>query len=122
MKENHEIVCILCPLGCHVQVESDHRNHIISVTGNQCKLGKKYAVDEHRFPARILTTTLITESRCRNLLPVKSNKPIPKGLLQACMDDLPRLRIRPPIKMGQVVVSNIANTGTDLIATDEMVE
>jgi CxxC motif-containing protein len=122
MKESHEVVCILCPLGCHVQVKSDHSDNITSVTGNECKLGEKYAVQEHRFPARTLTTTLLTQSSRRKLLPVKSDRPIHKWKLKECMSALSQMNVRPPIKMGQVTVPNIANTGANLIATDELAE
>ncbi len=38
------------------------------------------------------------------------------------MDQLSRLRVQPPVKMGQVVVANIAEAGTHLIATDDLLE
>ena len=122
MTGKSEIICTLCPLGCRVELTSDSDGNIISVTGNNCKLGGKYVIDEYKFPARILTATAITQSSKRKLLPIRSNKPIAKGKLLECMYYLPQVRIKPPVKMGQVVVANIANTGADLIATDDMTE
>ena len=122
MTGESEIICILCPLGCRVAVTSDSSGNVIGVAGNECKLGEKYAIDEYRFPARILTATAITQSSKRKLLPIRSNKPIPKGKLLESMYHLPRVRVKPPVKIGQVVVPNIANTGADLIAADDMIE
>lgn len=120
MARESEIICIVCPLGCHIRVTPKGTG--MSMTGSQCKLGDKYALDEYRFPGRILTTTLITQSGSKKLLPVKSNKAIPKDKLRQCMDHLSQVRVKPPVKMGQVVVANIAAAGTHLIATDELLE
>ena len=120
MARESEIVCIVCPLGCHIEVTPQGAE--LSMTGGQCKLGEKYASDEYRFPGRILTTTLITESSAKKLLPVRSNKAIPKDKLRQCMNHVSQVRVKPPVKMGQVVVPNIAEAGTHLIATDELLE
>lgn len=122
MTGDREIICILCPLACRVEVNGDSQGHVVSVTGSKCKLGETYAVQEHQFPARTLTTTLLTQSSSRKLLPVKSNRPIPKWKLEECMSALSQINVTPPIKMGQVTVPNIANTGADLIATDDLAE
>ena len=122
MTRESEIICIMCPLGCRTKVSSDSNGNVVSVADSKCKLGEKYAIDEYKFPARILTATAITQSGKRKLLPVRSNKPIPKDKLLECMYQLPRVRVKPPVKIGQVVVPNIANTGVHLIATDDMTE
>ena len=122
MRGESEIICILCPMGCRVELTSDSNGNVISVAGNKCKLGEKYVIDEYKFPARILTATAITQSSKRKLLPIRSNRPIAKDKLLECMYHLPQVRIKPPVKTGQVVVANIANTGADLIATDDMLE
>jgi CxxC motif-containing protein len=36
------------------------------------------------------------------------------------MVSLSEMRIKPPVKMGQVVVGNIAGTGADMVSTDEL--
>ena len=40
-----EIICTVCPMGCHILVEGEGEN-IISVTGNTCKRGEVYASAE----------------------------------------------------------------------------
>jgi CxxC motif-containing protein len=121
MTQESEIICIMCPLGCHIEITS-HEGHVIRMTGGKCSLGEKYAKEEYRFPGRILTTTLLTQSSTKKLLPVKSNQSIPKDKLRQCMYHLPQVRVKPPIKRGQVVAHNIANTGAHLIATDDLLE
>jgi len=46
--ETKEMICILCPLGCKMQVkEKPDRPGELSVRGQQCKLGVDYAYDEY---------------------------------------------------------------------------
>jgi CxxC motif-containing protein len=121
MAKETELICIMCPLACHVMVTVDDAGNILNVANHQCKEGKEYAVAEYRFPARVLTTTILTAGASRHLLPVRSSKPIPKIRLMEVMYSLNKIRIKPPVKIGQVIVHNIAGTGVDMVSTDELV-
>ena len=120
ISKEQDIICIICPLGCLLTVAIDNRGDISDVANNMCKKGEKYAVAECKFPGRVLTTTVLVKESSRALLPVKSDKPIAKGKLLDCMRFLSKIKVRPPIKMGQVVVPDIAGTGVDLVATGEL--
>lgn len=120
MPKEQEVICIICPLACVVTVTFDDEGNVLGVANNMCKEGEKYAIAECRFPGRILTTTLLTEGSLRKLLPVKTNQPIPKERLTECMRSLSEIKVKPPIKMRQVIVPDIMGTGADLIATDEL--
>ena len=120
MTEKNDIICILCPLGCRVAVTLHPQGDGLRATGGKCKLGREYAIREYQLPVRVLTATVLVKSGPRRLLPVRSDKPIPKARLKECMYHLAQAKATPPIKMGQIVVSNIAGTGANLIATDDM--
>lgn len=120
MAKETEMICIICPLACRVTVTIDDEGNISNVANTLCKEGEKYAIAECKFPGRILTTTVLTESSVRKLLPVRSNKLIPKDRLRECAHFLAQVRVKSPIKMGQVIVSDILNLGADLISTDEL--
>ena len=66
--------CILCPNGCRLRYESDG-----SISGNRCKRGEEYAIQERTAPMRTLTLTLRTESGA--LVPVRTDRPIPREKL-----------------------------------------
>ena len=51
------IICIGCPKGCRVLVESDN-GEIINISGYRCSKGKEYAKKEFSNPKRILPTTV----------------------------------------------------------------
>ena len=45
-----EIICINCPIGCHLDIELDDQGNFISVSGNLCPKGKEYAIKEMTAP------------------------------------------------------------------------
>ena len=85
MMKKVNLTCIECSLGCDITVELDDFV-VLSITGNSCPRGAKYAENEILFPRRVLTTTVKTESG--KMLPVKSKEPIEKGLSLSAMEYL----------------------------------
>jgi CxxC motif-containing protein len=120
MPKEREIICVVCPLACRVTVSIDAKGNVLKVTDNQCKEGKEYALNECKFPGRVLTTTVLTEGSVRKLLPVRSNRLIPKDRLMDCAHFLSKVRAKPPVKMGQIISRSILDTGIDVISTDEL--
>jgi len=115
-----EVICIQCPLACQIELTVDSNGNIEKVDGFQCKEGKAYAQQEYKSPIRVLTTTVRTESSTRPVLPVRSGGGIPKDLVMPCVQFLSTMKITAPRKMGDIVVSNILNTGVDIICTDDL--
>ncbi len=93
---------------------------IVKVEGNECPLGAKYAIQEFKNPVRIVTTTVKIKDANFKRLPVKTAKPIPKSLIKECLKLLSDVEVTPPIKSGEVIVKNICGTGSDVVATREM--
>jgi CxxC motif-containing protein len=120
MSKENEIICIMCPLACRVAVRLDEKGDVLKVADNQCKRGEEFAAGEAKFPGRVLTTTLITEGGEHVLLPVKTNKPVARSLLMDCMCYLSEIKVKPPVKMGQVIIHNILDTGADVVATGDL--
>lgn len=120
MTKKQEIVCTGCPLGCRVTLPLEESNDIAGVSGASCKAGEKYAVREHKFPNRVLTTTVLAEGRSETRLPVKSSRPVPKHELARHVKSLAGVEARPPVKPGDIIVRNFLDTGVDLIATGKL--
>lgn len=117
MANELEIICIMCPMGCRGQVVVDEEGEVVETEDYQCKKGREYVQIEFKAPLRVLTSTVVTEGGSRALLPIRTNKPIPKAKLKDCMKALARVKAKPPIRMGEVVVPNIGGIGADIIAT-----
>ena len=111
-----ELICIGCPLGCHVTLKVSGKGEIENLTGNECKEGKEYVTAEFKAPVRVFTATVLTEGG-GFLLPVRTDKPIHKSQLKELMRALAKVRVAPPVKPGQIIIHNILGTGANLIAT-----
>jgi CxxC motif-containing protein len=96
-----------------VEVEGQE---VIDVQGHRCKKGVKYAEKEVFFPGRILTTTIDTHIHGVTLLPVRSNKEIPKERLVEVVKTISKHSVTEPVEMGQTVIENVLDLGVDIIA------
>lgn len=109
------LTCINCPVGCRVQATIEN-GVCVRVSGNGCKLGEKYAMQESVRPLRMVTAVVPVEgARCP--VSVKTRSPIPKEDIARCMAELSQLRLRVPVHMGDVVLPNAVGSGVDVIAT-----
>ncbi|HHV59469.1 MAG TPA: DUF1667 domain-containing protein [Clostridiaceae bacterium] len=114
-----EIICIICPRGCHITVTGEGQN-IQSIEGAMCKRGKEYATSEFTNPVRILTTTVKINDRKDDLLPVRSKDPISKDKLFECMEIIRKTTVNSPVKCHDVVINDICGTGVDIVATKDI--
>ncbi|MDN5304902.1 MAG: hypothetical protein PWP46_1788 [Fusobacteriaceae bacterium] len=112
-----ELICIVCPKGCHLKVDTDND---YKVTGNQCQRGVEYGVKELTNPTRIITSTIKIKGGIHKRVPVKTDKPIPKDMNFKCMEIINKLEVESPVKMGQVVAENILDTGANIVITRDM--
>lgn len=113
--EKRNLICINCPMGCMLDVTKDGEE--ISVTGNGCKRGAEYARTELTDPRRIITTSLFVNNGIHPTVSVKTSSEVPKNLIFECMKELSGVRVEAPVKVGDVLVKNILNTGVDIVAT-----
>jgi len=117
--ETKQMNCIVCPLGCKLTVELDS-GKVLSVTGNACPRGEKYANEELTAPTRMLTSTVKITDGILPLLPVVSEKPLPKDKVLDCAIKLRNVIVHSPVKQGDIIVPNILNLGINIIASRSM--
>ena len=112
-----ELTCVVCPAGCKITVTLDDENKITDITGQTCVRGKNYAASEITNPVRTLTSTVIIETSAgKKMLPVRSDKPIPKGKLLDSMKIVRGTGVKVPVKTGDVIIKDFIENGTNLIA------
>lgn len=119
--EKKEMICIVCPVGCHMEVVKDGTSKDgYEVSGNQCLRGKVYGIKEMSNPTRVLTSTVkITEGKLPRL-PVTTKGAIPKGLIMEAMEAINKVEVKAPVKVGKVIIKNLLNTGVEVVATRSM--
>jgi len=115
-----DIRCIICPTGCLVHVENVNGELIIE--GHSCKRGEVYAREEFVSPKRILTTTMRVEKGFLPLIPVRSDKPIPKDKLEETLKLIAKTQTKAPIKMGDTLIENVLGLDINIIASRDLIE
>ena len=110
------LICIGCPLGCPLTVEMEG-SEVKAVSGNTCPRGDAYARKEMTNPTRIVTSTVRVAGGRLAMVSVKTASDIPKGKIIDCVKALKDVEVKAPVKIGDVIVENVAGTGVNIIAT-----
>ena len=108
------LICITCPKGCHLTVDEEND---YKVTGNGCPRGAEYGRNELLHPVRVITSTVRIDGAAVARLPVKTDRPLPKEKMFDCMQLINGLSAKSPVKVGQVLASNILGTDVNIVAT-----
>ena len=116
--EKRELICIGCPMGCPLVVELEGPD-VVSVKGHTCKRGEVYARKEVTNPTRIVTSTVKVEGGKVDMVSVKTRDDIPKGKIFECVRALKGVTVKAPVRIGDVIVANVADTGVDIVATKD---
>ena len=85
--EERNLTCIGCPLGCALKVTIDGEN--VTVTGNG-------------------TIPMVS---------VKTAQDIPKEKIMDVMECINQITVEAPVHIGDVLLSDVAATGVDIVAT-----
>ena len=112
-----ELTCVVCPAGCRMTVTLDDGSAILKIEGNTCSRGKDYATSEVTHPVRTLTSTVtVTAPDGKKMLPVRTDKPIPKEKLFDAMAIIRNTKAASPVRTGDVLIPDFIEPGTNLIA------
>jgi CxxC motif-containing protein len=113
-----KMVCIECPKGCLLSADIENCK-VVKVAGAKCPKGIIYAAAEAENPSRILTATVLADGLDIKLVPVRTDKPIPKKDLFRAMEEIGKMRIAKPLRAGDTIVDNFLGLGVKLMATRE---
>ena len=117
--ETISLTCIGCPLGCQIEVMMDKAGKIMLISGNTCPRGEKYARKEVTDPTRIVTSSVQVYGSIKGerMVPVKTAADIPKGKIFEIMESLKEVCAPAPVHIGDILLSDAAGTGVDIVAT-----
>ncbi|MEG2677157.1 MAG: DUF1667 domain-containing protein [Oscillospiraceae bacterium] len=114
-----EFICIVCPNGCRLRAEQSADGTCI-ISGNTCRRGELFGINEVTNPTRSLTTTVRTAFTDYPVLPVRTNGEIPKGMMMSAMKQINKVIVKEPVKCNDIIIENLLNTGIDVIATSSV--
>jgi CxxC motif-containing protein len=115
MMKERNLTCIVCPRGCNLTVKFNTDGGISEILGNACKRGITYAENECTHPKRTVTSTV----RCNDgrIVAVKTADVVPKESVFEVMREINAARPEGDIRVGDVIIENVAGTGVSVVAT-----
>ena len=123
-----KMICIECPKSCSLIVDVEEHKacladgalsgaRAVNVRGARCPKGILYASSEIENPTRILTATVLAEGLTIKFIPVRTDKPVSKKDLSRAMEQILKIRVAKPLKVGDTIIDNFLGLGVRLIAT-----
>ena len=115
MSKTRNLTCIVCPRGCQMVVTLADDGKVMGVEGNFCKRGITYANDECTNPKRTVTSTV----KCKSggVLPVKTDKTVPKEKMFEIMAEINSAVAEDDAKIGDIIIANVCGTDANVVAT-----
>lgn len=123
---SQELICITCPIGCHLTVEALSGGEV-QVSGNRCPRGAAYAREEVLSPKRVVTATCrihrpegqasresLTAPR---RVPWRTTGPFPKERIHELLALVSAIEVETPVARGKLILANPLGTGVDVIVT-----
>jgi CxxC motif-containing protein len=115
-----KMTCIACPQGCQLTLDIE-KGFIVGLSGNKCPKGEAYGKQEIENPLRTLSTTVLAEGLELRMVPVRTNRPIPKTKLIAAMAAVKSITLTRSVKINEVIISNFLDLKVDLLVTRTVV-
>jgi len=112
------LICIVCPIGCRLKVTGTPDD--LRVSGHKCEKGVPYAHDEIINPQRMICTTAKISGGIHGVVPVKTDRPIPDKYKLEVVNAVKKIELKSPVKMGDVIISNLFGTGVNIVAERDM--
>lgn len=117
--DEKNFICTACPMGCRLIVRLEGEEPV-KVLGNRCRRGENYGRQEATAPKRMLATTVRVSGGMHPLLPVYTSAEVPKDKIAEILAILREIKVASPVKMGDVVLRDVAGTGVDVIASRDL--
>ncbi len=111
-----KMICIACPNGCHLTI--DDKSY--QVSGNKCPKGITFAQEELLAPKRGVSSLVKTSLPEYAVVSVRTSQEIAKSQIFDLMRLLDSVVIKDYLPLGSVVLSNVFQSGVDVITTTNM--
>ncbi|MBU1176346.1 MAG: sulfide/dihydroorotate dehydrogenase-like FAD/NAD-binding protein [Alphaproteobacteria bacterium] len=111
-----KVLCIGCPTGCNGEVILEN-GAVVDTIGYTCDIGRALVAEEVIAPKRTVTTTVRVQGGALALLPVVSDRPVPKESIFATVAALRKLTVTAPIAADSVILADTLGLGVNFIAS-----
>lgn len=113
-----QLTCLNCPLRCRIEVEHSE-DAILAIEGNNCERGFRFALDSVNLPKRNLSAYVKVENSSVQSVKVATTEPISRQLVGKVEKILDQLVLKAPVKINDLVIPNVLDSGVDIIAVGQ---
>ncbi len=114
--DESSIVCIMCPLGCEVEVVIEEGG-ISEIKGYACENGREYAEQELSTPKRTVMSVVKCIGGDFPTVSVKTSEPVSKEQIKDVMKALSQKEVEAPVRVGDRLIENVCGLPVDIVAT-----
>ncbi len=122
--KTRELICIVCPMGCHLSAQTENTAdgtcRVLSVSGNTCPRGERYAREELTAPTRMVTGTVTIDGGIYPRLPVITSAPIPRERIFDVMEEIHQAHVCAPVQIHDIIIQNVCGLDADIVASRTM--
>lgn len=112
------MTCIVCPMGCSLTIQEQDGE--LLVTGNRCPRGEQYAKQEVTTPMRNISSTVRVHNGILPVVPVKTDREIPKDKIHDIMALINTVEIDAPVQCGQCILPHLFGSSANIVATRDL--
>jgi CxxC motif-containing protein len=114
-----EMICVICPNGCQlrIQIQEGEKLKVTDVTGNLCDKGPEWARQEIVNPMRTISSSILVEQGDFPMVSVRTDSPISLKNIFDVMKEIKLVRLKAPVKIGDIVIEKVLGLSCNIIAT-----
>ena len=114
-----ELICVICPNGCELRavLEEEPLTVVKEITGELCEKGPAWAEQELLNPMRTIASSIIVDGGDYPLVSVRTDSAIPLKSIPNVMKAIKSIRLKAPVRIGDVLIKKPAGTSCNIIAT-----
>ncbi|MBR2762091.1 MAG: DUF1667 domain-containing protein, partial [Solobacterium sp.] len=71
-------------------------------------------------PERTVTSTVVVDGGDKHRVSVKTAGNIPKDKIFECVKAINEVRVKAPVKIGDVIIADVVGTGVNVVATKDV--
>ncbi|MBN1832139.1 MAG: DUF1667 domain-containing protein [Deltaproteobacteria bacterium] len=114
-----ELICVICPNGCELKalIEEGSQTVVRKISGALCEKGPAWAEQELINPMRTIASSIIVDGGDYPLVSVRTDAAIPLKSISNVMKAIKSIKVKAPVKVGDVLIREPAGTSCNIIAT-----
>ena len=114
-----KLICVICPNGCDLKavLEEGPQMVVKEITGELCEKGPVWAEEELLNPVRTIASNVIVDGGDYPLVSVRTDTAITLKSISSVMKTIKSVRVKAPVRIGDILIREPAGTSCNIIAT-----